>query len=125
MIGFKTVRFTKLLGEKVNLGEWITNILEQCNFGPLVCVDVGISFTAARKQDQEIQYMYCPKSGASFSKIFEKRKEALEWADTLKVIDSPMLLMTHSFLNNDFGNFFSSSGWTGRSPVALHMWIQK
>ena len=119
------MRFTKLLGQKVNLGEWTKAIFEKCNFGPLFCVDIGISFTAARKQDQQIQYMYCPKSGASFKKTFETRKEAIEWADELMTINDSMELMAHSFLNNDFGEFFKESGWTGRSPVALHMWIQK
>ena len=75
--------------------------------------------------DSEIQYMYCPKSGASFNERFNNRSEAYDWADSLKVIDSPMALMTHSFLNQDFGEFFKESGWTCRSPVALHMWIQK
>ena len=123
MRGFKTVRFTKLLDAKVNLGEWCKAIFEQCNFGPLFCVNVGISFTAARKQDQDVQYMYCPKSGASFSATFETRQKALEWADSLKI--DTMNIMTHTFLNQDFGEFFKSSGWSCRSPVALHMWIQK
>ena len=97
-------------------------ILEQCSFGPLLSVDLGLSFTA--RKNEEIQYMYCPRSGASFSKTFESKIDALTWADSIH-IDDPMEYMDMSFLNNQFGEFFASSGWVARSPVALHLWVQK
>ena len=132
MNGFKTVRFTKLLGEKINVGEWVRGILEQCNFGSIMLVNLGVSFTAGKgiefSEDYQVQYMYCPKSAAHFNERFKTRAEAYEWADTLKKLDSRMDIMTMSFLydkGNDFGAFFSGSGWTGRTPIALHLWIQK
>ena len=121
----KTVRFVKLLDAEVNLGDWVKAIIEQCNFGPLVDINIGISFTSAKKFDTSVKYMYCPKSAASFSNMFQSRKEALMWADSLRGINSKNELMELSFLNNSFGEEFKSSGWTCRTPVALHMWIQK
>ena len=112
-----------MLGKNVNVGEWVKSIIEQLNFGPLVCADLGISFTAERKG--EVTYMYCPKSGASFSEAFENRESALKWADSLMFLDDQMELMALSYLTREFGEFFKESNWTGRTPIALHLWIQK
>ena len=125
MVGFKTVRFTKLLGKNVNLGEFTKSIFEKCRFGPTMIVNMGVSFTASKRQDRVIQYMYCPKSGASFSERFNNRTEAINWANSLKDLEDPMDIMAKSFLFNDFGAFFRESGWSARTPVALHLWIQK
>ena len=127
--GFKTVRFVKLLGEKVNIGEWVLGIFEQCNYGHIMDVRLGISFTAAQgirqHGDQIVKYMYCPKSAASFHEQFRTREEALEWGESLKVYDNPQQFILLSFLNNDFGEFFKGSGWSVRKPIAVHLWIQK
>ena len=92
-------------------------------------VKLGISFTAGQKvkdkNDQEVKYMYCPKSAASFHEQFEKREDAYKWAETLMVYDNASDFMKLSFLNNDFGEFFKGSGWSVRSPIAVHLWIQK
>ena len=128
LVGFKTVRFVKLLHGEINLGEWVLEIFKQCNFGEVMVVNLGISFTAGRKlQDQpsDVQYMYCPKSAASFNERFYNRDQAYKWAESLKGLDNPMEIMTLCFLFNDFGEFFHNSGWTGRRPIAAHLWIQK
>ena len=109
----------------MNLGEWTKAIFEKCRFGPLMIVSMGVSFTAGKGQDREIQYMYCPKAGASFSGRFNNRSEAYDWAHSLKDLENPMEIMAKSYLYNDFGEFFRESGWTARSPVAIHLWIQK
>ena len=123
MIGFKTVRFTKLLGKNVNLGEFTKGIFDKCRFGPLMVVNMGISFTASK--GEVIQYMYCPKSNASFTERFGQRSEAIEWAKSLNDLEDPIEIMAKSFLFGDFGEFWQESGWVGRTPVALHLWIQK
>ena len=129
MNGFKTVRFTRLLGEEINVGKWVRGILEQCNFGPVMLINLGISFTAGKgkepSEDYQVQYMYCPKAAAYFNERFKTREEAYKWADSLTKLENKMDLMTMSFLHNDFGEFFRGSGWTGRTPIALHLWIQK
>ena len=105
------------------MGQWVARIIEQCNFGPLFCVDLGLSFTA--KKADSIKYMYCSKSEVSFSATFETRSKALEWAQSLNALADPMEIMSMSFLNHEQGEVFAESGWIGRSPVALHLWIQK
>ena len=130
MTGFKTVRFTKLLGEQTNLGEWVHGIFKQCNFGPIMIVNLGISFTAEKgisngTKEPDVQYMYCPKNAAALSERFKTRDQAYDWANSLKHLDDPMEYMTLCFLLNNFGEFFEGSGWTGRTPIAAHLWIQK
>ena len=49
------VRFTKLLDGEVNIGEWVRSIIEQCNFGSFMLVDLGLSFTANKKLDSKVQ----------------------------------------------------------------------
>ena len=88
-------------------------------------VDLGVSFTAAQGKEAEVQYMYCPKSAAYFNERFYNREQAYKWAESLKHLDNPMEIMTLCFLFNSFGQFFKGSGWTGRTPVAAHLWIQK
>ena len=119
------VRFTKLLDGEVNIGEWTRSIIEQCNFGSFMLVDLGLSFTAKKKLDSKVSYMYCPKSAASFSEKFETRKEALDWCDSLTSFKNMNEFLSLSFLQADFGEFFRESGWSTRSPIALHLWIQK
>ena len=113
----------------MNIGEWVGQIFKQCNFGPVMDVKLGISFTAAQPNknsgNQEVKYMYCPKSAATFHELFKSREQAYEWAKTLEVYDEPAQFMGLSFLNNDFGEFFKGSGWTMRVPIAVHLWIQK
>ena len=130
MIGFKTVRFTKLIGkEGINLGDWVLKILEQLNFGGIMFLQLGISFTANKgiegHDNYQAQYMYCPKAGATFDERFKTREEAYEWAKSLNGLDNPKDIMNICFLFQDFGEFFTTSGWTGRRPVAAHLWIQK
>ena len=92
-------------------------------------VNLGLSFTAGKGKepsgDYQVQYMYCPKSAAYFNESFKSREEANKWADSLTQLETPMDIMTLSFLEKDFGEFFRGSGWTGRTPIALHLWIQK
>ena len=129
MSGFKTVRFTKLLGEGINLGEWVLGILEQCNFGPIMILNLGISFTASKgiegHDNYQALYMYCPKSAAAFNERFKTREDAYEWVKTLNHLDNPIEIMTLCFLFREFGEFFTTSGWTGKTPIAAHLWIQK
>ena len=130
MSGLKTVRFTKLIGkEGINLGEWVLGIFEQCNFGPIMIVNLGISFTASKgvvgHNNYEALYMYCPKAAATLNEQFKTREDAYEWAKTLNHLDNPKDIMTLCFLFRDFGEFFTTSGWTGRTPIAAHLWIQK
>ena len=126
MIGFKTVRFVKLLGEEVNIGEWVKMILEQCNFGNLMLLNLGISFTASKstKRKEIIKYMYCAKISSWYSEKFTSRDEAYEAVEKLKVYDSSKL-MELIWLKTAFGENFEESGWVGRNPIALHLWIQK
>ena len=92
-------------------------------------VNLGLSFTAGKGKESaenyQLQYMYCPKSAAHFNERFRTREEAYEWADSLLKLENPMQFMALSFLLQNFGEFFSASGWTGRTPIALHLWIQK
>ena len=128
MTGFKTVRFVKVLGKNVNIGEWVHEILQKCRFGSLMIVSLGLSFTAHKihgNSDEEVKYMYCPKEAATFTERFRTREDALKWAKTLQTYDNPSEFMTLSFLNNDFGEFFKGSGWSVRTPIAVHLWIQK
>ena len=90
---------------------------------------MGISFTAGKGKSEsesyEVQYMYCPKSAANFNERFKTREQAYDWANSLKYLDNPLEIMSLCFLFNKFGEFFKGSGWTGRTPVAVHLWIQK
>ena len=93
-------------------------------------VDLGLSFTAGKGkendlEDSTVQYMYCPRSAASFTERFYNRDQAYDWAKSLKHLDSPMEIMTLCFLFNSFGEFFKGSGWSARTPIAVHLWIQK
>ena len=127
LIGFKTVRFVKLLGEKVNVGEWVGGILRQCNLGPIMLVNLGISYTVGKgvdnSADYQVKYMYCSKSEAYFSELFRTRKEAYDWADSLLKLDDPIQIMSLTRMLSD--ERFMESGWTGRTPIAMHLWIQK
>ena len=115
--------------EGFNLGEWVLKILQQLNFGGVMIINLGFSFTANKgfegHENYRVQYMYCPKAGSSFSERFKNREEAYDWAKTLNSLDDPRKIMNLCFLFQDFGEFFSTSGWTGRTPIAAHLWIQK
>ena len=114
-----------MLAEKVDIGQMLREIIQQCSFGPLFVVDIGFSFTASRALDQKVQYMYCPREGATFGSTFLDRNEALAWADKLKGINDPLEMLAFAFINDEFGSNFKQSGWTARSAVAIHMWLQK
>ena len=111
------------------MGEWVLGILEQCNFGPIMIVNLGISFTASKgiegHENYQTNYMDCPKSAASFNERFKTREDAYEWAKTLNSLNNTMEIMTLSFLFRESQDTFSGSGWTGRTPVAAHLWIAK
>ena len=120
------MRFVKLLGEEINIGEWIMEILKQCNFGPIMILNLGISFTASKstRLNEIIKYMYCPKISSWYEGRFKTREAAYEAIEKLKVYDSSKL-MELIWLKTAFGENFQESGWVGRHPIALHLWIQK
>ena len=113
MSGFKTVRFTKLLGEGINLGEWVLGILEQCNFGPIMILNLGISFTASKgiegHDNYQALYMYCPKSAAAFNERFKTREEAYDWAKSLNGLDDPNRIKEISVKQNYSSKVFNKN----------------
>ena len=120
------MRFVKLLGKDVNIGEWALSILKKCNFGPLVRVTIGLSYTAIKRKklEEECTYMFAPRGGGFFDEKFVSREEAYEAVEKLKVYDSSNL-MDLIWLKTSFGENFRESGWIGKTPIALHLWIQK
>ena len=105
---------------------FIKELIPKLSISIDIRIKVGFSFIGAKyeKLEPQYSYFYAAEELATIRGIFQKRSEAIEFAENIEKLQYHDFL-NETFLNSEAGDVFTNSGIGPRYLVACTIWISK